>query len=511
MTQLTDANQEGGQGSAHQHNIATAKQIGDFVKSTLGPAGLDKMLVAPDGKVTVTNDGATIMREMHIVNETARLIVQVAKTQEAECYDGTTSAVIIAGELMKQAEDLLSKGIHPNMIAKGFKKACVRAQECLNTLCIEGELENVAMTAMTGKSAEEDKEHLAKVCVEAVAKSLNPEKINVVTRPGAPVTKTFMIDGVIIDKSKVNHGMVEKITKASVALLDLEMVLPDMSKGINVQFTSGDEADAYMAKRKQQLISMADHLIEVGANVVLCLKDIDSVVAEHFARSGILAARRVAASDLEMVAEATGGMIVSNLNDLEPQDLGSCDVVEQVEYRSSDRPLLMFKGCNNDSVSSIMVFAPTEHLVFEIGRAIDDALGVVYIADQHEMVCGGGSTHMEMSLAVKEYATTVGGRAQMAVEAFANALEVIPATLAENSGLSPIDCLIALRAAHAQGLIHAYIDLDTGEIGKSNNHVLEPKQVVGTALQSATDVACMIIRIDHIIRAKDPDDPFGMV
>ena len=511
MADITDAQQEGKRVTAQEVNIIAAKEIAALVKSTLGPMGMDKMLVGNDGRVVVTNDGATILREVNITHPTARMIIQVAKTQEAECYDGTTTAVILAGELMKQTETLIGQGIHPTMITRGFKQAAKKALEHLSTLTFTGDdesLHGVAVTAMTGKSAEDDGEHLAKLCVAAATRS-EPSDVNITVRPGAPVSESFFTDGCIVDKSKMAHGMPDEVVDAKIALFDCELTLPQLGQGVNLQFNDGDAADEYIAKRKTALISIADAIVSSGANTVLCLKDIDPIVAEHFTRSKVYAARRVASSDLEAVALATNGVIVSNPQEIISADLGTCTKVYEKNFELSPRPLLFFEGVPNEDVSSIMVFAPTEHLAFEIGRALDDAVGVVYVAHRDDLLlAGGGSSYMSMSLAVKDYASSVGGRAQLAVEAFGSALEVVPATLAENSGLSPIDTLLDLRVAHSEGSANAYVDVYTGNIVYSNA-VVEPMRVVKTALQSATDTACMILRIDNIVTAREPDE-FGM-
>lgn len=511
MADVTDATQEGRKVTAQEVNIIAAKEIANLVRSTLGPMGMDKMLVKNDGNVTVTNDGATILREVNITHPTARMIIQVAKTQEAECYDGTTSAVILAGELMKQTEQLLGKGIHPTMIVRGFKAAAKRALEHVENIGIEDNdktLHNVAITAMTGKSAEDEGEHLAELCVQAAIRS-SPNDVNITIRPGAPVSDSFFTDGCIVDKSKMTHSMPESIEDARIALFDCELGNQQLGQGVNMSFNDSESANQFMADRKAELINLAETVVQSGANVVLSLKDINPTVAEQLSKMGVYAARRVAASDLESVAIATGASIVSTPEELEPADLGKCAKVYEKKFELSPRPLLFFEGVPNDTVSSIMVFAPTEHLAFEIGRALDDAVGVVHIAHKDSsVIAGGGSAYMSMSLAVKEYASSVGGRAQLAVEAFATALEVIPSTLAENCGLSPIDTLLKLRVAHSEGHNNAYVDVYTGEI-ETSNVVVEPKRVVKTAVQSATDTACMILRIDNIVTAKEPDE-FGM-
>lgn len=510
MADVTDATQEGQKVTAQQVNIIAAKEIANLVRSTLGPMGMDKMIVSNDGSITVTNDGATILREVNITHPTARMIIQVAKAQEAECYDGTTSSVIFAGELMKQTEQLLAKGIHPTMIVRGFKQAAKKALAHLETISDKTgkTLTDVALTAMTGKSAEDDADHLATLCVEA-AKRSSPSDVNIVVRPGAPVSDSFFTDGCIVDKSKMIHSMPEAVVGANVALFDCDLTLPTLGQGVNMQFNDSTLANQYLEEKKTELTAMAKGIIQSGANVVLSMKDIDPAVADVFARSGVYAARRVAASDLEAVAVATNATIVSDPVHLEPADLGSCDSVEEKQFDLSPRPLLFFNGVPNSEVSSLMVFAPTEHLAYEIGRALDDAVGVVHIAHKDDsIVAGGGSAFMSMSLQVKDFAASVGGRAQLAVEAYAEALEIIPATLAENCGLSPIDSLLKLRVAHTNGDNQAYIDAYEGELSESKN-VVEPTRVVKTAVQGATDTACMILRIDNIVTAKEPDE-FGM-
>ncbi len=510
MADVTDATQEGQKVTAQEVNIIAAKEIANLVRSTLGPMGMDKMLVSNDGSITVTNDGATILREVNITHPTARMIIQVAKAQEAECFDGTTSSVIFAGELMKQTEQLLAKGIHPTMIVRGFKQASKKALGHLDTIAEETgkTLTDVALTAMTGKSAEDDGDHLAGLCVQAAKRSA-PMDVNIVVRPGAPVSESFFADGCIVDKSKMIHSMPEAIIGAKVALFDCDLAVASLGQGVNMQFNDPNLANQYLEEKKAELIDMAGAIIESGANVVMSMKDIDPAVADVFARSGVYASRRVAASDLEAVAVATNATIVSDPVHLEPADLGECDSVEEKKFDLSPRPLLFFNGVPNNEVSSIMVFAPTEHLAYEIGRALDDAVGVVHIAHKdNSIVSGGGSAFMSMSLQVKDFAASVGGRAQLAVEAYAEALEIIPATLAENCGLSPIDSLLKLRVAHANGDHGAYIDAYEGDLS-TNRTVVEPKRVVKTAVQGATDTACMILRIDNIVTAKEPDE-FGM-
>ena len=501
---VTDAKEQQ-QATAQQVNIFAAKEIANFVRSTLGPMGMDKMLVDQAGDTIVTNDGATILRQMHITHPTAKMIIEVARTQEETCYDGTTTSIIITGELMKQAEILLSKKIHPTMIVKGFKLAANKADDLLNDLSIDSEdhLLTVAKTAMTGKSAEADKAKLAKICVN-VAQSAKLSDISIIKRPGGKVSESVAISGLLLDKSKVHHNMPDEIKEAKIALIEVDITLPEFAKELQVQVHNNDAVEEFIAKRKTQLQNLAQGIIDSGANVVLCLRDIDRLVVEYLAKHGVYAARRVAKSDIESVSKATGARIISAIDDLVATDLGNCELLQEVTV--NEEPLVKLTGTPNSNAVSVLLRSPTQHIVDEIGRAFDDAVGVVSLAISGKSLAGGGSSFMHLSLQLKEFARTVGGRSQMAVEAFADALEIIPATLAENSGLDPLDTLIALRQAHTQGEENTHLFgvnvYEGGAINMLTDGVIEPMKVVSQAIQSATETAAMVLRIDNIITAK---------
>lgn len=502
---VTDAKEQQ-QATAQQVNIFAAKEIANFVRSTLGPMGMDKMLVDQAGDTIVTNDGATILRQMHITHPTAKMIIEVARTQEETCYDGTTSSIIVTGELMKQAEALLSKKIHPTMIVKGFKLASNKAEEILLDLAVDTEdyLLTVAKTAMTGKSAESDKDTLAEICVN-VAQAAKLADISIIKRPGGKVSESVAIAGLLLDKSKVHHNMPDEISDAKIALIEVDITLPEFAKELQVQVHNNDAVEEFIAKRKTQLQNLAQGIIDAGANVVLCLRDIDRLVVEYLAKHGVYAARRVAKSDMEAVSKATGARIVSAIDDLVATDLGGCKLLQEVSV--NDEPLVKLTGTPNSEAVSVLLRAPTQHTVDEIGRAFDDAVGVVSLAnDSGKSLAGGGSSFMHLSLQLKEFARTVGGRSQMAVEAFADALEIIPATLAENSGLDPLDTLIALRQAHTQDSENNHLFgvnvYEGGVINMLDAGVIEPMKVVSQAIQSATETAAMVLRIDNIITAK---------
>ena len=505
MTQkVTDAKEQQ-QASAQQVNIFAAKEIANYVRSTLGPMGMDKMLVDQDGTSMVTNDGATILRQMNITHPTANMIIEVARTQEETCYDGTTSSVIITGELMRQAETLLAKKIHPTMIVKGFKLASNKADELLQSIAIDGQdhLLTVAKTAMTGKSAETDKEVLAQICLD-VASSAKLSDISIIKRPGGKVSESVAIAGLLLDKSKVHHNMPDVVEDPLIALIEIDITLPEFAKELQVQVHNNDAVEEFIAKRKAQLQNIAQGIIDSGATVVLCMRDIDRLVVEYLTKHGVYAARRVAKSDIEAVSKATGARTVSAIDDLTITDLGTAKLLEEVLV--NDEPLIKLTGTPNSEAVSVLLRAPTKHTVAEIGRAFDDAVGVVSLAQEGHTLAGGGSSFMYLSIALKEFARTVGGRSQMAVESFADALEIIPSTLAENSGLDPLDTLIALRQAHTTDSeeskfmgVNVY---DGGVINMLTDGVVEPMKVVAQAIQSATETAAMILRIDNIITSK---------
>ena len=511
MAQATDASQQKTQ-TAQEVNIGIGKFVAELVRSTLGPMGMDKMLVDRSGRTVVTNDGATILKETNFTHATAHMIVEVARTQEEECYDGTTSAIVITGELLKQAEDLIAKKVHPTTIVKGYNLALKKCQDLLPgmTLGAEEYLLDVAKTAMTGKSAEDHKDLLAELCVKSTENAA-PGSINVLTRYGSPVSESFSPNGIIIGQVKMHNAMPDTVENARIALIDGAVDLPAMAQGTNIQFSSHEEAEAFRLRQKQMLQAMADHIIGLGANVVLSSKDINPGLAELFARNGIIACRRCAASNLEAVADATGALIVSGLEDLEVADLGTCGVMEEMSATSGQRGFFLLKDTPNTNAVSVVVYAPTQQTAQEIARAMDDAIGVVHVArEEGKVLAGGGASQIDLAISLRDYATSVGGLESLAVEAFADALEIIPLTLAENSGqLQPIATLRELRKAHAEGQQNAGLNVYTGEVvDMSKENVVEPLKVIQRALESATATASLLLRIDNIIIAKEPDE-FG--
>ena len=502
MAQAVDAKQNTQQVTAHQINIQVAKQLANLVKSTLGPYGMDKEMVDAAGSVLMTNDGATILKETKLNHPTATIITEVARTQEENCYDGTTSSVVITGEMMDKASDLLDMKIHPTRIAKGYNIANTKAQELLEDIAIDVDDElllSVAKTAMTGKSAETSGDSLAKIALD-VAKSTTLDNISIVKRPNGKVGESVAIAGILIDREKMTHDMPNEVKEAKMALINVDISLPEFAQQLQIQVANNDAVQEFIESRKGQLQEIAETVLASGANVVLCKRDIDPFVAEIFAEKGIYAARRVATSDMEAIAKSCDGRIVSSIDGIKPGDLATSDLLEEINV--GEKAIIKLTGTPNAGCVSVLLRAPTHTTVEEIGRAFDDAVGVVSVAlDGGKVLAGGGAPYLYLSKHLRDFASTVSGREQMAVEAFAQALEVIPASLAENSGLDPLDTLIKLRQLHSTAAGHSYgVDVENGGgVNMVKQGVVEPLNVVSQALDSATTIAAQLLRIDNII------------
>lgn len=502
MAQAVDAKQNASLVTAHQINIQVAKQLADLVKSTLGPYGMDKEMVDAAGSVLMTNDGATILKETKLNHPTATIITEVARTQEENCYDGTTSSVVITGEMMDKASDLLDMKIHPTRIAKGYNIANAKAQELLEGIAIDVDDElllSVAKTAMTGKSAETSGDSLAQIALD-VAKSTTLENISIVKRPNGKVGESVAIAGILIDREKMTHDMPNEVKEAKMALINVDISLPEFAQQLQIQVANNDAVQEFIESRKGQLQEIAETVLASGANVVLCKRDIDPFVAEIFAEKGIYAARRVAMSDMEAIAKSCDGRIVSSIDGIKSGDLATSDLLEEINV--GEKAIIKLTGTPNAGCVSVLLRAPTHTTVEEIGRAFDDAVGVVSVAlDGGKVLAGGGAPYLYLSKHLRDFASTVSGREQMAVEAFAQALEVIPASLAENSGLDPLDTLIKLRQLHSSAAGHSYgVDVENGGgVNMVKKGVVEPLNVVSQALDSATTIAAQLLRIDNII------------
>ena len=488
--------------TAQSNNIAAAKAVAQAVRTTLGPMGMDKMLVDEGGDVIITNDGATILQEIDIEHPTAKMIIEIAKTQEQECYDGTTSAVILAGEMLKRCEDLIEQNIHPTTICRGLRKGLVYLMNELKGYEIdEIDLDKIAKTALTGKSADSFKDIIAEICVKAVENTDSLDSIRITKALGGSAADSEIMNGVIIDKEKCHPSMPSLIDNASIALVDCNLGVKQTELEANFQITDPAQLEAFLAKEEAELENMAALFHKVGTDVVLCQREIDDLVKYHFAKLGIIALEKVTKSDMEAVSSASGASILNNTKDISADSLGHFLEVEQIVL--GELPILLMKEGAKPAVT-VLLRGPTTHFVEEIERAFDDAAGVVKVAtDDGIVLAGGGSTYAGLSHSLSEHASTHGGREGMAMLSMAEALEVIPRTLAENAGLDPVDEMMNLHTTHAAGNRYMGINIEVGgTIDMRSLGVFEPKRVVEQALKSAVETAIMVLRIDDIISSK---------
>lgn len=521
---LKDGTQRTRGRTAQSNNIAAAKAVADAVRSTLGPKGMDKMLVDSMGDVVITNDGATILKEMDIDHPAAKMIIEVAKTQEQHCYDGTTSAVVLSGELLKRSEDLIEQNVHPTVICEGFRLAAEKAVELLDAHGISTEnqdsvLMEVAKTALTGKSAGAVKSFMADICVRAVnavgiiedeERIVDLTDIKVEKRQGGSIKDSTLIDGILLDKERVHAGMPRSISDAKIALINSAIEVKKTEVDAKIQITDPNQLALFLEEEENYIRGLVEKIQASGATVLICQKGIDELAQHYMSKAGIFAIRRAKKSDMEALSKATAGRIVTNIDDLSDEDLGHAAKVEERKIGESD--MTFITGCPEAKSVSVLLRGGTEHVVDEIRRAFDDAVGVVSVAwEDGAVLTGGGSVLAALSRDLRTYAETVGGREQMAIEAFASALEIIPRTLAENAGLDPVTTLIELRKAHADGQSHAGINVyEGGVVDMKQANVVEPMRVVEQAIQSATETAIMILRIDDVISSKGVPMDGGM-
>lgn len=511
---------------AQSNNIMAAKAVAEAVRTTLGPKGMDKMLVDGMGDVVITNDGATILKEMDIEHPAAKMVVEVAKTQDEEVGDGTTSAAVVAGELLKKAEDLIEQEIHPTIIASGYRLAAVKAIEVLESLAMKVEMSDkellisIAETAMTGKGAESSKRLLSEISVAAVTSvvdtnedgknTVDMENINVIKKVGGRVEDSALISGMILDKERVHTNMPEKVKDAKILLLNTAIELKDTEVDAEISITSPDQLQSFLDQEEKMLKDIVGKVINSGANVVFCQKGVEDLAQHYMAKAGIFAVRRVKKSDMEKLARATGGKLITNLDETTPEDLGHAELVE--EKKISGDSLTFITGCDNPRAVTILLRGGTEHVVDSIDSALEDAMRVVGVSiEDGKLVAGGGSPEVEVALRLQEYAATLEGREQLAVKAYAEALEVIPRTLAENAGLDPIDMLMELRSQHEKGIKTAGLNVFEGKVVDMwECFVVEPLRVKTQVINAATESAVMILRIDDIIAStRAPAGPEG--
>ena len=507
---------------AQSNNIKAAKAVSEAVRSTLGPKGMDKMLVDSMGDVVITNDGVTILKEIDVEHPAAKMVIEVAKTMDNECGDGTTTAVIVAGELLKRAEELVEQNVHPTLITSGYRMAADKSIEILNDIAKtvknddREKLLELAMTAMTGKNAEVIKDLLAQLAMEAVLRvsekedgvmDVDLDNIKVEKKQGGMARDTELIQGIIIDKERVHVGMPKKIKEAKIALINSAFEVKKTEVDAKISIRDPRQLQEFLAQEEKALKKYVSNVKKSGANVVICQKGIDDLAQHYLAKEGIFAIRRSKKSDMEKLAKATGAKIVTNIEDLTKKDLGYAK--EVVEKKISDDKMTFVTGCKNPKAVSVLIRGATEHVVDELERAFQDALGVTStVAMEGRITAGGGSAAMEISQGLKNYAASVGGREQMAIEKFANAIEIIPRTLAENAGFDPVNTLIDLRKAHKDGQKYAGLDVYTGNIiDMMKQKVIEPLKVGVQAITSATEAAVMILRIDDVIAAREMKGP----
>jgi thermosome len=507
---------------AQTNNIMAAKVIAEVLKSTLGPRGMDKMLIDSLGDITITNDGASILDEIDVQHPAAKMMVEVAKTQDDMVGDGTTTAVILAGELLSKAEDLLAQNIHPTVIVRGYRKAVEKAIEALGNLAITVDIDDretlkkVSMTSMGSKAVGDARGHLSEVTIDAV--KLIAEKrgnktiadidnIQRVKKVGKSLLDTQLIKGIIVDKEVVHAGMPKKAENAKIALVDSPLEVEKTEFSAEIRIKDPLQMQAFLDKETRMLKDMVSKVKESGASVLFCQKGIDDMAQHFLATQGIMAVRRVKQSDMEKLARATGGKIITKLDDLNRSDLGEAGIIE--ERKVGEDKMIFVEKCKEPRSVGILIRAGLERMVDEADRAMNDALSVVAdVVQDNKIVAGGGATESEIAKVLRNYATKVGGREQLAIEAFADSVEIVPKALAENAGLESIDILVGLRAAHEKKNGHLMgVNVFKGKIVNIYEEgVIEPMKVKEQAMKSATEVAGMIIRIDDVIAATKPKE-----
>jgi len=507
---------------AQRNNIMAARVIGEVLRTTLGPRGMDKMLIDSLGDITITNDGAAILNEIEVEHPAAKMMVEIAKTQDDMVGDGTTTSVVLASELLRKAEELLDQNIHPTIVVSGYRKAAQKAVETLGKIAEPIDVNDrkmmmkVALTSMGSKAVGGAREHLAEIAIDAVKQIAEKrgdkiiadiDNIQLVKKTGKSLLETQLIRGVIVDKEVVHPGMPKKKENAKIALLDAALEIEKTEISAEIRIRDPNQMKAFLDQEDAMMKDMVKKIKASGADVVFCQKGIDDMVQHYLAKEGIMAARRIKESDMEKLARATGGRITTNLEDLKPEDLGFAGLVE--ERRIGDDKMIFVEKCKDPHSVAILIRAGLERMVDEAERAMTDALSVVSdVTENSKIVPGGGAVEIEVAKELRDYATKVGGREQLAIEAFADSMEVIPRALAENAGLEPIDVLVDLRAAHekADGK-HVGINVFTGKTMNSlENGIVEPIVVKEQAIKSAAEAASMILRIDDVIAATKPKE-----
>lgn len=510
---------------AQRNNIMAARVIGEVLKTTLGPRGMDKMLIDSLGDITITNDGAAILEEMDVEHPAAKMMVEIAKTQDDMVGDGTTTTVVLASELLKKAEELLDQNIHPTILVSGYRKAAQKAIESINKVAVPVDINDrktllkVALTSMSSKAVGAAREHLAEISLDAIKqiteqrgdrKLADIENIQLVKKTGKSLLETQLISGVIIDKEVVHSGMPKKKENAKIALVDTALEIEKTEMSAEIRIRDPTQMQAFLDQETKMMQAMVDKIKAAKADVVFCQKGVDDMVQHFLAKAGILAVRRVKQSDMEKLSRATGGRIVSDLEDITSKDLGKAGLVE--ERKIGDDKMIFVEKCKDPHSVAVLIRAGLERMVDEAERAMIDSLSVVSdVVENNRIVAGGGAVEIQVAKELRKYATNVGGREQLAIEAFADAVEIIPKTLAENAGLDSIDIIVELRSAHekAKGQYKG-VNVFDGKVQDSvKNGVIEPAVVKEQAIKSAAESAAMILRIDDVIAATKPKEGPG--
>jgi len=503
---------------ARKSNMMAAQIIAEVLKTTLGPKGMDKMLIDSLGDITITSDGATVLEEIDVQHPAAKMMIEVAKTQDKEVGDGTTTSVLLAGALLGKASELIDDNIHPSIIISGYQAASEKALEALEAAAIDVDMDDhetlmkLSNTSIRGKAVSNARDHLSVVVIDAIKQIIehrngdviaDVDNVQIVKKEGGSLRETALVKGIIVDKEVVHAGMPKKIKGAKIALIDTPLEVKKTEFDAEIRITSPESIKAFLDQESDMLKKKVDQVVATGANVVFCQKGIDDMAQHYLAKAGVLGSRRVKKSDMEKLAKATGGKVVNNLADLKVEDLGLCGAVE--EKKVGNDKMIFVEECKDPQAVAIFIRAGLERMLDEAERALNDALYVISdVAEVPKMVSGGGSIEMEMAKAVREYAATVGGREQLAIEAFAEALEVIPRTLSENAGLDILDTMVAMKAAHAKkgGASMGVNVFDEGVIDMLKEGVVEPMVVKEQAIKSGIEVASMILRIDDVVAAR---------
>ena len=505
---------------AQRNNIMAARIIGEVLKTTLGPRGMDKMLIDGLGDITITNDGAAILEEMDVEHPAAKMMVEIAKTQDDMVGDGTTTAVVLASELLKKAEELLDQNIHPTILVAGYRKAAQKAIEIIEKNAVPIDVEDqkmmmkVALTSMGSKAVGGAKERFAEIAIEGVKQIAEKrgdkmiadiDNIQLVKKTGKSLLESQLISGIIVDKEVIHPGMPKKKENAKIALLDSALEIEKTEMSAEIRIRDPTQMQAFLDQETNMMQAMVDKIKAAKADVVFCQKGIDDLVQHFLAKAGIIAVRRVKQSDMEKLARATGGRVTSNLDDLKAADLGLAGLVE--ERKIGDDKMIFVEKCKDPHSVAILIRAGLERMVDEAERAMNDALSVVSdVIENSKIIAGGGAVEIEVAKELRKHATKVGGREQLAVEAFASAMEIIPRTLTENAGFDPIDVLVELRSVHDKDAgKYMGINVFTGKVQNSlESGIVEPLTVKEQAIKSAAESASMILRIDDVIMSKAP-------